>query len=94
MSKIIAASVMALTLGAGAIGAAGQSGIADAAKKTGEVTKHAVTHTGKAVKKGVTNTKTAVTGEARAKCVDGTRMEAKSQKAADAGCARHGGVAK
>jgi hypothetical protein len=85
---------MALTLGAGAIGAAGQSGITDAAKQTGEVTKHAVTHTGKAVKKSATNTKTAVTGEARAKCADGTRQHAKTQKAANAGCSRHGGVAK
>jgi len=41
MSRIIAASVMALTLGAGTIGAAGQVG--DALKKTGEVTKDAVT---------------------------------------------------
>jgi hypothetical protein len=92
MSRIIAASVMALTLGAGTIGAAGQVG--DALKKTGEVTKDAVTETGKATKKGVTKTKNAVTGEARAKCVDGTRMEAKTQKAANAGCAKHGGVAK
>jgi hypothetical protein len=91
MSKFIAASVMALTLGTGAIGA-GQVG--DALKKTGEVTKDVVTETGKATKKGVTKTKNAVTGEARAKCVDGTRMQAKTQKAADAGCARHGGVRK
>ena len=66
MSRFIAASVMALTLGAGAIGAAGQVG--DALKKTGEVTKSVVTETGKATKKGVTKTKNAVTGEARAKC--------------------------
>ena len=94
MSKIIAASVMALTLGVGAIGAAGQSGVGDAVKKTGEVTKHAVTETGKATKKAATHTKTAVTGEARAKCVDGTRLHAKTQKAANAGCSRHGGVAR
>jgi hypothetical protein len=92
MSKTIAASVIALTLGAGAMNAAGQVG--DALKKTGEVTKQAVTETGKATKKGVTKTKNAITGEARAKCVDGTRMQAKTQKAADAGCARHGGVRK
>jgi hypothetical protein len=94
MSKIIAASVMALTLGVGAIGAAGQSGVVDPAKKTGEATKQAVTQTGKATKKSVTNTKKAVTNEARAKCVDGTRLHAKTQKAANAGCSRHGGVAK
>ena len=94
MSRIIAASVMALMLGAGAIGAAGQSGVVDAAKKTGEVTKQAVTETGKATKKAVTKTEKAATGEARAKCVDGTRLHAKTQKAANAGCSRHGGVAK
>ena len=92
MSRFIAASVMALTLGAGAIGAAGQVG--DALKKTGEATKSVVTETGKATKKGVTKTKNAVTGEARAKCKDGTRMEAKTQKAANSACARHGGVAR
>jgi hypothetical protein len=94
MSRIIAASVMALTLGAGAIGAAAQSGVVDTAKKTGDVTKQAVTETGKATKKSVTKTKNAVTGEARAKCVDGTRLHAKTQKAANAGCSRHGGVAR
>jgi hypothetical protein len=94
MSRIIAASVMALTLGAGAIGAAGQSSVVDPAKKTGEVTKQAVTETGKATKKSITNTKKAVTHEARAKCVDGTRQHAKTQKAANAGCSKHGGVAR
>ena len=106
MSRTFAASVIALTMGVGGISAAGQlGGVVDAtkqagkatkeaAKTAGETTKDAANETAKATKKGATKTKNAVTGEAHATCVDGTRQTAKTQKTADAACTHHGGVAK
>jgi hypothetical protein len=106
MSKTIAAAVIALAMGVGGLGTAGQlGGVTDATKKAGqatkqvgkaagETTKDAAKTTGKAAKKGATTTKNAVTGEARAKCMDGTHHTARTQKDADAACTHHGGVAK
>ena len=106
MRRTLAASVIALMMSGGGISAAGQlGGVVDAtkqagkatkeaAKTAGETTKDAATETAKATKKGATKTKNAVTGEAHATCKDGTRQAAKTQKAADAGCTHHGGVAR
>jgi hypothetical protein len=106
MSKTIAASVIALTMGIGGLSAAGQlGGVADAtkhvgqathetAKTVGDSTKKAVSTTGKETKKATTATKNTVTGQAHARCVDGTRHSGKTQKSANAACAKHGGVAK
>lgn len=38
--------------------------------------------------------KKAVTGDAHATCMDGTRQEGKTEEAAAAACAGHGGVKK
>jgi hypothetical protein len=105
MSKTIAASVIALTLGVGVMSASGQTGVVGATKQAGEVTKdtakaagdttkRAVTAAGQATKKGAASAKNTVTGKAHATCVDGTRQAGKTVKAADAACAKHGGVAK
>jgi hypothetical protein len=99
MSKIIAASVIALTMGFGGLSAAGQLGgvvdaTKDAAKATTNTTKKVVGTAGKETQKAATTTKNAVTGKAHSTCVDGTRHTAKNQKTADAACAKHGGVAK
>ena len=97
MKKTIVASIIALTMGMGGVGAAAQfDAIGDAAKKVG----HATKETGEAVvhgtKKAVGTTghemKKAVTP--RAKCADGTKFSAKTQKAANAACGKHGGLAK
>ena len=106
MSKTIAASVIALTMGIGGLSAAGQlGGVVDATKHAGQATKDAVitvgdttkkavSTTGKETKKATTATKSTVTGQAHARCVDGTRHSGKTQKSANAACAKHGGVAK
>jgi hypothetical protein len=106
MSKTIAASVIALTMGIGGLSAAGQVGGAvdatkqagqatkSAAKTAGDTTKKAVSTTGKETKKGANAAKNSVTGQAHATCVDGTRHSAKTQKSANAACTKHGGVAK
>jgi hypothetical protein len=106
MSKTIAASVIALTMGIGGLSAAGQlGGVVDATKHVGQATKEAaqtagdttkkaVSTTAKETKKATTATKNTVTGQAHATCVDGTRHSGKTQKSANAACAKHGGVAK
>jgi hypothetical protein len=99
MSKMLAASVITLTMGFGGLSAAGQLGgvvdaTKDAAQTVGTTTKHVATETTTAVKHGATKTKNAVTGEARAKCVDGKHFAAKTQKSANAMCSKHGGVAR
>lgn len=106
MSKTLAAAIVAMTLGVGGLSTAGQlGGVVDATKKAGQVTKdagkaagettkEAAKTTEKTAKKGATATKDAVTGENRAKCMDGTHQKAQTQKAADAACTHHGGVAR
>ena len=106
MSKTIAASVIALTMGIGGLSAAGQlHGVVDATKHVGHATKQAVKTAGDTTKKAIgttgtetrkatTATKNTVTGQAHARCVDGTRHSGKTQKSANAACAKHGGVAK
>jgi hypothetical protein len=95
------ASIIALTLGAGGVGAAAQlGGVVDATKDAGQATVNAgkksgkaVTHTtkkavgttGSETKKSTTKTKKAVKS---VRCADGTHQTAK------AGCAHHGGNAK
>jgi hypothetical protein len=106
MSRTLAASVIALTVGVGGVTAAGQlGGVVDATKQVGEATKEgaktagqatkeAVKTTGETTKKGAQKAKETVTGKARATCVDGTSHTAKTQKAANAACGKHGGIAK
>jgi hypothetical protein len=60
---------------------------ADAGKHAGKAAENATKKTGKTVKK-------AVTGDAHATCVDGTRQAATTEEAAAAACGTHGGVAK
>lgn len=104
MKRMITACVLALTLGMGAhVGAqttagdeakkAGQA-TKEAAKDTGDAAKHAGKATAKATKKGAKKVKKAITGDAHATCVDGSRQAGKTEAAAAAGCANHGGVAK
>jgi len=104
MKKALALSVIVLTMGAGMASGAGQlGGVVNATKKAGEATKEGAKTVGNATedaakkgvdvtKKGVDATKKAVT--AQAKCVDGTHQTAMTQKEANAGCAKHGGVAR
>jgi hypothetical protein len=60
---------------------------ADAGKHAGKAAADASKKTGKTVKK-------AVTGDAHATCVDGTRQAGTTEEAAAAACTNHGGVAK
>ena len=106
MKRLIAASLLAYSIGVGLpVAAAQQSGAKDEAKKAGEATKEAgkdagdaAKHAGKATEKGTkkaaTSTKKAVTGDAHATCVDGSVQAGKTEAAAAAGCSNHGGVAK
>ena len=66
----------------------------DATKEAGKDAKHAGKATGKATKKTAKKVKKAVTGDAHATCVDGTRQEGATEAAAAAACKGHGGVAK
>jgi hypothetical protein len=102
---MVAAAVIAMSLGAGVFAASPQSGAKDEAKKAGEATKEAGKDTGdaakhagkatvKATKKGASTVKKAVTGDAHATCVDGTRQAGTTEAAAASGCSTHGGVAK
>lgn len=68
--------------------------VKDAGKDAGDAAKHAGKATAKATKKGAKKVKKAVTGDAHATCMDGTRQAGKTEAAAAAGCAHHGGVAK
>ena len=102
MRKMIAGCLIVLSLGAGV---AAQSGAKEETKKAGEAAKEAgkdtadaAKHVGKATtkaaKKGAKKVKKAVTGDAHATCVDGTRQAGKTEAAAAAECSGHGGVAK
>jgi hypothetical protein len=66
----------------------------DAGKDAGSAAKHAGKATAKGAKKGASKAKKAVTGDAHATCVDGTRQAGATEADAAAGCANHGGVAK
>lgn len=105
MRKMIAGCLIVLSLGAGVERMAAQSGAKDEAKKAGEAAKeagqstadaakHVGKATAKATKKGVKKVKRAVTGDAHATCVDGTRQAGKTEAAAATACSSHGGVAK
>jgi hypothetical protein len=97
MKKTIVASIIALTMGVGGVGAASQfGGVVEGTKKVGEATKDVgkatvdttkkvVGTAGTETKKAAKKTKNTVSG---VKCVDGTRQSAKT------GCAHHGGIRK
>ncbi len=104
MKRTISAVLIALSLAMGGTVAA-QSGAKEETKKAGEAAKDAgkstadaAKHAGKATAKGAekagSTVKKAVTGDAHATCVDGTRTEGKTEDAAAAACKTHGGVAK
>ena len=104
--KRVITGLLILMLSAGAAGSvSAQSGAKDEGKKagdaakeagkdTGSAAKHAAKATAKASKKGAKTVKKAVTGDAHATCVDGTRQAATTEEAASAKCSSHGGVAK
>ena len=102
MGKTIAASIIALTMGFGGVCAAAQLGNAwDATKQAGKSMGQATRDTGKAVvhgsKRVVGTTGTETVKGTRmfyARCADGTKHTAKTQKAAIATCNRRGGLAK
>ncbi len=105
MRKMMAGCLLILmSLGAG-MDVAAQSGAKDEAKKAGEATKeagkdtadaakHVAKATKKGAKKGAKAVKKAVTDDAHATCVDGTRQAGTTEAAAAAACSDHGGVAK
>ena len=104
MRKMIVTCLIALSLGAG-IDVAAQSGAKEETKKAGEAAKeagkdaadaaeHAGKATAKATKQGAKKAKKAVTGDAHATCVDGTRQAGTTEAAAAAACSTHGGAAK
>jgi hypothetical protein len=68
------------------------------AKEAGKATADAAKHAGKAATSATKTTaktaKKAVTGDAHATCVDGSRQAGTTEEAAAAGCKTHGGVAK
>lgn len=66
----------------------------DAGKDIGKAAKHAGKATAKETKKGAKAVKKAVTGDAHANCMDGTRQEGKTEALAAAACEGHGGVKK
>ena len=105
MRRLIAGYLMfALSIGAFGTVAAAQGAKEDtkkageSAKEAGKDTADAAKHVGKATaktaKKGATKVKKAVTGDAHATCVDGTRQAGTTEAAAAAACKSHGGVAK
>ena len=98
MKRNIAAWTIAFTMGAGAVSAGQLGAVVDTAKQAGEATKDAAktagTATADATKKGAEKAKEVVTGKAEATCVDKTHQSGKTQAAANAECAKHGGVAK
>ena len=106
MREILAALTITLTMALGGVSAAGQLGGAvntvkqagevtkDVGKTAGEATKEGAKKAGEATKEGAKTAKSTVTGKAHAKCADGTTQTGKNAKAAKAGCAKHGGVAK
>ena len=66
----------------------------DAGKAAADAGKHAGKAATSATKKGAKTVKKAVTGDAHATCVDGTRQAGTTEDAAAAACTNHGGVAK
>ena len=106
MRRLIAGYLMlALSIGAFGTSIAAQSGAKeetkkageaakDAGKDTGDAAKHAGKATAKGAKKGAAKVKKAVTGDAHATCVDGTRQAGTTEADAAAACRSHGGVAK
>ena len=102
MGKIIAASIIALTMGFGGVCAAAQLDNAwDATKQAGKSMGQATKDTGNAVihgnKKvvGTTGTETVKgTKMFYARCADGTRHTAKTQRGAIATCNGRGGLAR
>lgn len=102
MKKIIAASIVALTMGFGGISAAAQLDDAwHATKQAGKSIGQAGKDTGKAVVHG-TKKVVGTTGSEKvkgtkmyyARCADGTRHTAYTQKAAIATCNHRGGLAR
>jgi hypothetical protein len=105
MRRLIAGYLMlALSMGAFGTSIAAQGAkeetkkageaVKEAGKDTGDAAKHAGKATAKGAKKGAAKVKKAVTGDAHATCVDGTRQEGTTEAAAAAACRSHGGVAK
>jgi len=95
MRTALASLIFTLTLGIGSIGTAGQlGGVVHGVKQAGEVTKEGAKTAGDATKEGAKTVKNTVTGEAHAKCADGSSQTAKTQKSADAACKKHGGLMK
>ena len=105
MKAFIATSLLVCSLGTGLPLAYAQTGAQTEAKKAGESTKeagkdvgdaakHAGKATAKGTKKGAHAVKKAVTGDAHATCMDNSVQAGKTEAAAAAGCASHGGVAK
>jgi hypothetical protein len=106
MFRTITAFTLALALSGGAVGLSAQSttpkeetkkageATKDAGKDIGKAAKHAGKATVKETKKGAHEVKKAVTGDAHATCMDGTRQEGKTEAAAAAACNGHGGVKK
>ena len=66
----------------------------EAGKDVGKAAEHAGKAAAKETKKGAHATKKAVTGDAHATCMDGTRQAGKTEAAAAAACDGHGGVKK
>ena len=104
MRRLLASCVLVLSMG-GVTGVLAQTSAGQETKKAGEAAKeagkdtadaakHAGKATAKATKKSATTVKKAATGDAHATCVDGTRQAGKTEAAAAAACAGHGGVAK
>jgi hypothetical protein len=102
MGKTIAASIIALTMGFGGVCAAAQLDNAwDATKQAGKSMGQATKDTGKAVvhgsKRVVGTTGSETVKGTRmfyARCADGTKHTAKTQKAVIATCNRRGGLAR
>ena len=102
MGRTIAASIIALTMGFGGVCAAAQLDHAwEATKQAGKSIGQATKDMGKAVVHGservvgTTGTETVKgTKVFYARCADGTKHTAKTQKAAIATCNRRGGLAK
>ena len=66
----------------------------EAGKEAGEAGKNIGKATAKTAKKGAKTVKKAITGDAHATCVDGTRQAGTTEADAAAACGTHGGVAK
>ena len=93
MKKTIVASIIALTMGVGGVGAAAQfHEIGEGAKKVGQATKDVgkatVDTTKKAVGTAGKETKKATKKVTGVRCADGTHQSTKT------GCAHHGGIRK